>query len=439
MQKLAKPLAGLTAREADGWSAVDPSACSLCGSDSCEDPSHLPPDDRTPPTPNSAASKLVVLSADETIALAQPAEILEGVAFSNCVTVLVSESGAGKTFVLLSMAAAIADGVAWMGHATEHGSVVYIGFEGDSLGVRLRGLKEVGRHRLTHLNITRASDPLSPRVTRDGVEMPSTGEDQIAQALDGLATSLAATGAPPIRLIIFDTVRASLSGSEDSSENVSAYLRAVRRLLARVPRAAAVLAHHAGWQDNSENARKRERGSSAFRGNVDATLFLEAGVTDATRGEAALVLRTLKLRDADKPLPLNLVRKRVALSATDRHGRRLTTCVIECDGRTLAEREAEQTAALGAANQRTDLRILRAIGDRPEMATSQERLRELVNIRKAAVADSLSRLIGLRWAMRGEKRGQPYVVTDAGRQALAGESRTSGSRFPTVPDGSVEL
>jgi hypothetical protein len=385
------------------------------------------------------APRLAVLSADETIALAPPAEIVEGVAFSNCVTILASESAAGKTFLLLSMAAAVADGVAWMGRATEHGSVVYAGFEGDSLGVRLRGLKEAGRHQLTHMHIIRASDPLSPRVARDGEEMPSTGEDQIAQALDELAISLAATGAPPIRLIIFDTVRASLSGSEDSSENVSAYLRAVRRLLARVPGAAAVLAHHAGWQDNSESARKRERGSSAFRGNVDATLFLEAGETDATRGEAALILRTLKLRDADKPLPLNLIRKRVDVSAIDRHGRHLTTCVIECDGRTHAERQAEQSAALDAANRKIDLRMLRAIEDRPEMATSQERLRLLVNIRKSAVGDSLSRLVGLRWAMRGEKRGQPYVVTDAGRQTLADESPRSGSPFPTVPDGSVEL
>jgi hypothetical protein len=93
-----------------------------------------------------------------------------------------------------------------------------------------------------------------------------------------------------------DTVRASLSGSEDSSEHVSAYLRAVGRVLATVPGAAALLVHHAGWQDG-EGKRPRERGSSAWRGNVDGTLYIEAGKYDQEHHERRLILRTLKVRD----------------------------------------------------------------------------------------------------------------------------------------------
>ena len=58
--------------------------------------------------------------------------------------------------------------------------------------------------------------------------------------------------------MIIDTVRASLIGSEDGSESVSAYLRAVRRLLAPYPEAAGLLAHHAGWQDGEHG---REAGA----------------------------------------------------------------------------------------------------------------------------------------------------------------------------------
>jgi AAA domain-containing protein len=421
----------------DAWCVADPCGCPVCGRDSCEDGSHVPPDDR-PATPRPLTPKLAVISARDVIAQPRPAEILEGVAFANCVSVLVSESGAGKTFVLLSMAAAIADGVPWMGRATAHGGVIYVGFEGDALGVRLRALKHIHGHRLDNLHTIPANNPISPRIARDGSEQPSIGEEQITDALAETASSLAAAGAVPIRLIIVDTVRASLSGSEDSSENVSAYLRAVRRLLARVPGTAAILAHHAGWQDTTENPRKRERGSSAFRGNVDATLYLEAGEADEVRGETALILRTLKLRDAEKPPPLNLIRRRVELLEMDCRGEPLTTCVIDRDRRTRADREAGHLAVVSAANKEADLRTLRAIVDRPDVATAQDRLALLLNVRKAAVGGSLSRLVGLGWALPG-KRGHPYAVTDAGRQALAGKPMANGSQFPTVPNGSPEL
>ncbi len=98
-----------------------------------------------------------------------------------------------------------------------------------------------------------------------------------------------------------DTVRASLSGSEDSSETVSAYLRAIRRQLRHLPGAGAILAHHSGWQDGDQK-RRRERGSSSFRGNVDGTLYLE--VSDERGSEdVALSLRTLKRRDGERPRP----------------------------------------------------------------------------------------------------------------------------------------
>ncbi len=112
-------------------------------------------------------------------------------------------------------------------------------------------------------------------------------------ALTTLTQELATTARPPIVLVIIDTVRASLAGNEDSSEHVAAYLRAVRRLLLCVPGAAALLTHHAGWQDG-DTPRKRERGSSAWRGNVDITLYLEAGDYDPDRGEACLTLRTCR-------------------------------------------------------------------------------------------------------------------------------------------------
>ena len=177
--------------------------------------------------------------------------------------------------------------------------------------------------------------------------------------------------------MVVDTVRASLSGSEDSSEHVSAYLRAMRRLMARTPGAAWVLVHHAGWQDG-ETQRKRGRGSSAWRGNCDATLYLEAGEYDADRGEAALTLKALKVRDGERPTPLALLRRRVTLSQADRDGVPLTSCIVIADPRSRADREASVVAAVRADEQALDLRTLRVLVDHPDVTTSQDRIRVLL-------------------------------------------------------------
>jgi len=132
------------------------------------------------------------------------------------------------------------------------------------------------------VHFRRATDSLSPRVLRNGSEEASFGEVSIIAELNALRADLAAKGEPTIGLVIIDTVRASMLGSEDSSEQVSAYLRVIRRILSHVPEAAAILAHHAGWQDG-QASRKRERGSSALRGTVTQRSTWRPEVMTASR------------------------------------------------------------------------------------------------------------------------------------------------------------
>lgn len=378
-----------------------------------------PGDDEAPSESESARSRvprLTVYRATDAIALPAPAEVIEGAVWAGCVSVLVSESGAGKTFVVLGTGAAVNAGVPWLGRRTLEGSIVYAGYESDAIGLRLRALRDVQGYDLQHVYVLRAHDPISPILTREG-EQRSTGEYQFVEALTTLRDELAAAGLPPIRLIIIDTIRASLAGSEDGSADTSAYLRAVRRILAAVPEAGCLLAHHAGWQDG-DTARKRERGSSAWRGCVDATLYLEAGEYDATTGECPLTLRTLKVRDGEKPGPLHLIRRRVEIPGErDRYGRPVTSCVVERDPRSREDREAERAEAAATEQRAVDLRTLRAIVEHPDDSTSQDRLRLRLGGRKTTVSESLSRLIQAGWIIPGKQR-QPYLVTPAGRAAL---------------------
>ena len=405
---------------ANAWSesdiVLDESQCPVCQKDSCEDAAHVAQaQGETGPVDDQ---KLTFQPAAVVMAESPPVAIIGGVAYANRLTVLVSESGTGKTFVLLDAAASVSADLDWHGRSVTHGSVAYISFEGDAFGLRLRSLQDAGGHRLEHVHLLRASEPLSPNVDRDRVELPSRGELAVSDALERLATELTDARRPVIRLIVIDTVRASLTGSEDNSEPVSAYLRAVRRIVARVPGAAGVLAHHSGWQDG-EAKRKRERGSSAFRGNCDATLYLEAGAYDPDAGEAPLTLRTLKARDEECPPPMHLIRRRVDLNEAGPDGQTRSSCIIARDRRTREDREAEHLQAVETEHRETDIKVLRAMQDYPA-ATSITRLRPYVGLRTGIVSDSVARILRANWATEG-KRGQPYTITEAGHAQLDGE------------------
>jgi hypothetical protein len=391
----------------DAWQMpVNECACAVCGSEMCEDSTHV-----------SAPVRPGFRSAAELMREPRPVEVIEGIAYAGRISVLVSESGTGKTFLLLSQAAAVTTGTDWHGRSVRAGSVAYVSYEGDALGLRLRALREVQGHRLECLYFLQQSESLSPYIDRDRVELAGPGELAVRESLDDLRASLAGKGLPPVRLLVIDTVRASMSGSEDSSEHVSAYLRAVRRLATHVPEAGVILAHHSGWQDG-EARRKRERGSSAFRGNADATMYLELDEDMPERGEARLILTTHKIRDAEKPAPLHLLRRRVTLNEADVRGEPVTSCVIDKDYRTPAEREAAEQAEAAAVKRSVDLRMLRIISEHPETSTSQEQIRIALGGRRIHVQASVARLIQERLILPPVKQRQPYTLTEKGLREL---------------------
>jgi hypothetical protein len=350
---------------------------------------------------------------------APPQETIEGVAWAGLLTVLVAESGAGKTFVLLDAAAAVSAGLPWHGRTTQQGTVAYCAYEGDALGARLRAMHLHSGHRFEHLAVLRLSEPISPMVTlRDG-EQRSAGERQLQRELEALQEDITTEHRPPLRLLIIDTVRASMTGNEDSSEHTAAYLRAVRRVLAPFPDAACVLAHHSGWQDG-EHKKKRERGSSSWRGNVDATLYLETDSYQDATGTAELTLSALKVRDSERSAPLRLVRRRVDLNESDPRGQPLTSCVIERDARTREEVAAEVEAKTAQSTRAGDLKALQIMTSRAGVVTSQRQLQLLLGGKREIANDTLARLLQNGWVSIPEKQRQPYQVTTAGLAALNG-------------------
>jgi hypothetical protein len=193
------------------------------------------------------------------------------------------------------------------------------------------------------------------------------------------------------------------------------------------PGAAWLLLHHSGWQDSAETRRKRERGSSAFRGNVDATLYLEAGEYDREARTKPLTLTTAKVRDGEKAPPLPLLLRQVEVPGLfDAWGDPVTSCVIEADRQTRADREAEEARAAEARQHELDVRLLQVIAERPRAATSKDGIRAALRVRADVARDTLDRAVERDWLNLPAGQRKPFTLTPSGEALLraAGVSRT---------------
>lgn len=280
-------------------------------------------------------------------------EVVEGMLTAGGITILVAESGAGKTFVATDLGAAIGDerGREWHGRLTRWGVSPLCFVRGRRVGSSAPSAVGPGQGPVERLLPERDRAPISA-----GIEVPSPGEELVIDRLKHLSADLAARGQPPIVAVVLDTLRASLAGSEDQSENVSAYLRAVRRVLACGPGAGPIVLHRPGWQDGDAK-RKRERGSSAVRANVANTLLLDV-TDDHDPAGLRLLLTVLTARDAERGAAIRLMRRRVELEGYDRRGNRLTSCVIVADSQTRRDEEREEQGACHSEERALDLKVL---------------------------------------------------------------------------------
>lgn len=185
------------------------------------------------------------------------------------------ESGVGKSFVACSFAAAVATGRPWLGHRVAEGPVVYVAGEGGALGV--------SRRLDAAVTALRCCDPEDGPVP---LYIVTPGVDFVA----GPAELIATLGGIQPQLIIVDTLARCFGGDENSTEDMSKFVRSLD-LLRDVYAGSVLVVHHANKTDRTGSG--KVRGSSVLYGAVDVSLQLKAsGRTDA-------VLVADKLRDRD--------------------------------------------------------------------------------------------------------------------------------------------
>jgi len=194
---------------------------------------------------------------------------------------------AGKSFLVLDMALAIATGAPWMslgtkithGKQKKPGHVVYILAEGPkSLHRRITAWMD--HHQISP---DQRKDKLSkcffiPIVENLLIDRPA----DLERLINGIRDRC-----PDVSLIIFDPLVSFMSGDENNAHDTQDLVHAMRKLAETFEAndCSVMVVHHSG-----KEASRQERGSSALRGGVETLLELNGHK----------MLRVIKQRDAAK-------------------------------------------------------------------------------------------------------------------------------------------
>lgn len=197
--------------------------------------------------------------------------LVKGVLPQAELVVIYGESGAGKTFAVLDLVAAIARGVDWRGCRVRKGRVIYVAAEGAG-GLRKRLTAYARHHDIDLADIELYVVPAAPNLLLKD------------DALE-LARAIAALG--PADVVVIDTLaQTTPGGNENAAEDMGkavAHCKGIHRATGAV----VILVHHSG-KDSSKGA----RGWSGLRAAADAEL-------EVVRLGATRVLQVTKQKDGD--------------------------------------------------------------------------------------------------------------------------------------------
>jgi hypothetical protein len=236
----------------------------------------------------------------ELLSLPSPEYLIEGIIQKNSFSMLYGAPGHGKTFVALDMALHIATGRPWCDKTVQHGQVIYIAAEGYmSVLDRIRAW----------CTFYRASPPEDFLMVIDPIDLTggdksleeflvhivgSADTEHVLRDEDGEVTET--LSAPPVQLVIFDTLaRCATGADENSAQDMGNIVRWLDKLrdkdLTGLDTAVMVL-HH------SAKHFAHERGSSALRGAADTMMYV-------AKDDTGPILKCSKQKSAENFEPID--------------------------------------------------------------------------------------------------------------------------------------
>ena len=203
--------------------------------------------------------------------------LIEGIIPSNSVGMVFGASGSGKSHIVLSMAAMIANGLPWFDKETKQGNVLVLAGEGLSgLSRRLKAIEK--EH---DLNIELDKLHISNRAigldTTDGYKV-------VEQAINDLET-------PPQTIIIDTLSRHLMESEENSNDDMARFINKLEDIRLKYE-CTIILVHHTG-----KSASQGARGASALRANVDFSF-------EVSGQDKKCAFSCNKMKDADDAIPV---------------------------------------------------------------------------------------------------------------------------------------
>ena len=228
----------------------------------------------------------------------EPTWLIHGVLPKADLVVLYGESTAGKSFIALDIAYAIANAKPWRGKDTMQGRVVYVCAEGiGGFTLRIRALLQQFKQSTFDVGtMTEAPNFLTVEDVRD-----------VIKAIHNYG---------PTSLVIVDTLaQVSPGGNENSGEDMGKILVHCRAIN-RTTGATVMLVHHAG-----KDLTKGARGWSGLKAAADAELEVQ-------RLDNIRIVRVSKLKDGQDgaAYPFKLLPVPVGM---DNDGNVIESCIVE--------------------------------------------------------------------------------------------------------------
>lgn len=212
-------------------------------------------------------------------------------------------SGTFKSFVALDLSLHLAHGLPWLNRKTAAGPVIYTSAEG--------GLGLFRRVQAWHAKRSLAWDSAQLLVCPFPLLL---GDERHAKAFVAAIEAFAIAPA----LVVVDTMSQTFGGDENSSQEVSRYLRTLGALIRARFGCAVLIIHHSG-----HSATERPRGSSALTANAD---FLYGVFRD--EGEHIATLECVKVKDGDRPAQVTFGLEKVVLGQ-DEDGDEVSSLVAQ--------------------------------------------------------------------------------------------------------------
>lgn len=203
-----------------------------------------------------------------------PPVLIEGILRDGHKMLISGSSKAGKSFLLMELAIAIANGREWIGHKCGKGGVLYVNLEIDPNSFA---------QRFIDIHNALGIDRLSENITIWNLR----GE---ALPLDKLAPKLIRRmrNTPDLKAVILDPIYKIITGDENNASEMGAFCNQFDKIAKETGCAVIYCHHHSKGAQGAKRAMDRASGSGVFARDPDAQLDLcEIELTDSIRNEYA--------------------------------------------------------------------------------------------------------------------------------------------------------